>query len=106
MLLIGDCLEQIDKIDSQSVQTIITSPPYWGVRDYDNSNQLGQEDTPEEFIYLTKLNVSLRMMVLPGLILAILTLEQRVAIGIRMVCKQLMVKNIEYKEKHHQSTDT
>ena len=50
MLLVGDCLEQIDKIEAQSVQTIITSPPYWGVRDYKETNQLGQEDSPEEFV--------------------------------------------------------
>ena len=50
MLLIGDCLEQIEKLDAQSVQTIVTSPPYWGVRDYKESNQLGQESTPEEFV--------------------------------------------------------
>ena len=50
MLLIGDCLKQIEKLDAQSVQTIVTSPPYWGVRDYKESNQLGQESTPEEFV--------------------------------------------------------
>ena len=36
MLLIGDCLQKIDEIESSSVQALITSPPYWGLRDYDN----------------------------------------------------------------------
>ena len=50
MLLIGDCLKKIDEIKSSVVQALITSPPYWGLRDYDNEEQLGQEDTPEEFV--------------------------------------------------------
>ena len=50
MLLIGDCLQKIDEIESSSVQALITSPPYWGLRDYDNEEQLGQEDSPEEFV--------------------------------------------------------
>ena len=50
MLLIGDCLQKIDEIESSSVQALITSPPYWGLRDYNNEEQLGQEDSPEEFV--------------------------------------------------------
>ena len=50
MLLIGDCLKKIDEIESSVVQALITSPPYWGLRDYDNEEQLGQEDSPEEFV--------------------------------------------------------
>jgi hypothetical protein len=30
------------------VQTCVTSPPYWGLRDYDTEGQIGLEDTPEE----------------------------------------------------------
>ena len=51
MLLIGDVREKLKEIDSLSVQTIVTSPPYWGLRDYEESNQIGQEAFPEEFIY-------------------------------------------------------
>ena len=50
MIIMGDCLKSISKIDKGSIQSVITSPPYWGLRDYDNENQLGQEDTPEEFV--------------------------------------------------------
>ena len=50
MLIIGDCLSSISKIESSSIQSVITSPPYWGLRNYDDENQLGQEDTPEEFV--------------------------------------------------------
>ena len=49
-LLIGDCFEKIKEIESETIQTCVTSPPYWGLRDYDNDGQLGQEDHPEEFI--------------------------------------------------------
>ena len=50
MIIMGDCLKSISKIDQGSIQSVITSPPYWGLRNYDNENQLGQEDTPEEFV--------------------------------------------------------
>ena len=50
MIIMGDCLNSISKIDQGSIQSVITSPPYWGLRNYDNENQLGQEDTPEEFV--------------------------------------------------------
>ena len=50
MLLIGNSLEKIDEIEEKSVQAIVTSPPYWGLRDYKADGQLGEELVPEEFI--------------------------------------------------------
>jgi site-specific DNA-methyltransferase (cytosine-N4-specific) len=50
MLLIGDIRKKIEEIESNSVQAIVTSPPYWGLRDYDNSGQIGQEESPEKFV--------------------------------------------------------
>ena len=50
MLLIGDCFKKIDEIDRKSVQAIVTSPPYWGLRDYQKDGQLGEEPTPEDFV--------------------------------------------------------
>ena len=35
MLLTGNCLQLINEIDDNIVQTIVTSPPYWGLRDYE-----------------------------------------------------------------------
>ena len=56
MILTGDSLTKIDKISPSSIQTVVTSPPYWGLRDYDNDEQLGQESSPEAFVSnLTKL---------------------------------------------------
>jgi len=47
----GDCSESLKKLDDKSVNTCITSPPYWGLRNYnDEEKQLGLEDTPEEFV--------------------------------------------------------
>jgi len=34
----------------ETIQCCITSPPYWGLRDYGNPNQLGLEKTPEEYV--------------------------------------------------------
>ena len=50
MLIIGDVRDEIRQIKNKTVQTIITSPPYWGLRDYDSENQLGQEDHPEQYV--------------------------------------------------------
>ena len=49
-ILQGDCIESLKKLENQSINTCITSPPYWGLRNYnDEAKQLGMEDTPEEF---------------------------------------------------------
>ena len=50
MILLGDCLDKVKEISSESIQTVITSPPYWGLRDYDNDEQLGQESSPDIFV--------------------------------------------------------
>jgi DNA modification methylase len=50
-ILQGDCIDSLKKLEDQSINTCITSPPYWGLRNYnDESKQLGMEDTPEEFV--------------------------------------------------------
>ena len=48
----GDCREIMRKWASQGVkaQTCITSPPYYGLRDYGHDGQIGLEETPEEYI--------------------------------------------------------
>ena len=50
MLLIGNSIDKLKELDTATIQTCITSPPYWGLRDYDDDGQLGQEDHPEEFV--------------------------------------------------------
>ena len=46
----GDALEQLQKLPSESAYTCITSPPYYGLRDYGTNGQIGTEETPEEYI--------------------------------------------------------
>jgi DNA modification methylase len=49
-ILIGDVLEQLKTLPDESIQTVVTSPPYWGLRDYGNDGQIGLEQTPQEYI--------------------------------------------------------
>jgi len=46
----GDVREVLKTLDDESVQCVVTSPPYWGLRDYGVDDQLGLEATPEEFV--------------------------------------------------------
>ena len=50
MILIGDVREKLKELPDQSVHCVVTSPPYWGLRDYGEDGQIGMEDTPEEFV--------------------------------------------------------
>ena len=49
-ILHGSCLDKLKDLEDQSINTCITSPPYWGLRDYGEGKQLGLEETPEEFV--------------------------------------------------------
>jgi site-specific DNA-methyltransferase (cytosine-N4-specific) len=46
----GDCLETMHRMPDGIVQTCVTSPPYFGLRDYGHDGQIGLESTPEQFI--------------------------------------------------------
>ncbi len=46
----GDVLEQLRLLGDESVDCCITSPPYWGLRDYGVGGQIGLEKTPEEYV--------------------------------------------------------
>ena len=47
---IGDCRTILQSLPDQSVHTCVTSPPYFGLRDYGMDDQIGLEQTPEEFV--------------------------------------------------------
>jgi len=49
-LLQGHCLDVLKTLPEESVQTCITSPPYFGLRDYGCGGQIGLESTPEQFV--------------------------------------------------------
>jgi DNA modification methylase len=46
----GDALEVLKGYPSEAVHCVVTSPPYWGLRDYGDEGQLGMEPTPDEYI--------------------------------------------------------
>lgn len=46
----GDCLVVLSGLPAVSVNCCVTSPPYWGLRDYGHGAQIGLESTPEEYV--------------------------------------------------------
>ena len=50
MIIIGDSKEKLKELENDSIQSVITSPPYWNLRDYGNDEQIGQEETPDQYI--------------------------------------------------------
>lgn len=46
----GDALAVLKELPDESVNCCVTSPPYWGLRDYSVEGQLGLERTPEEYV--------------------------------------------------------
>ena len=49
-ILCGDCLSVLKTLPDDSIHCCVTSPPYYGLRDYGMDAQIGREDTPEEYI--------------------------------------------------------
>ena len=50
-ILNGDCLDMMATLPDESVDMCVTSPPYWGLRDYGGGgNQLGLEETPQQYV--------------------------------------------------------
>jgi site-specific DNA-methyltransferase (adenine-specific) len=46
----GDCIEGLRTLPDASVHCCVTSPPYWGLRDYGHDGQIGLEATPESYV--------------------------------------------------------
>ena len=49
-ILVGDNRDILPQIASQSVQCCVTSPPYWGLRDYQHAAQIGTEESPADYV--------------------------------------------------------
>jgi len=45
-----DCMEGLKNLPDGSIDCCVTSPPYWGLRDYGVNGQIGLEETPEEYV--------------------------------------------------------
>lgn len=49
-ILTGDCRKLLPNLHADSVQCCVTSPPYWGLRDYNHSSQVGAESSPVKYV--------------------------------------------------------
>lgn len=49
-ILLGDVRARLRDLPDGCVQTCVTSPPYWGLRDYGHAGQLGLEATPDAYV--------------------------------------------------------
>ncbi len=47
---VGDCITRLKELPANSVQMCVTSPPYYGLRDYGHDGQIGLEETPGAYI--------------------------------------------------------
>ena len=59
LILFGDCLQTLKEFD-EPARMCVTSPPYYGLRDYGgDDNQIGQEESPEEYIPVSYTHLTL-----------------------------------------------
>lgn len=49
-ILTGDCRKILPNLPAEFVQCCVTSPPYWGLRDYDHTSQIGTEFSPVQYV--------------------------------------------------------
>lgn len=47
---VGDCRDLLAQLPDACVQTCVTSPPYWGLRDYGHAGQIGLEASPDAYV--------------------------------------------------------
>lgn len=50
LILLGDVIDRLKEVGPETVQTVVTSPPYYQLRDYKIAGQIGLEDTPKEYV--------------------------------------------------------
>lgn len=49
-LHVGPCIEVMKALEPETIDCCVTSPPYWGLRDYGNPDQIGHESRPVEYV--------------------------------------------------------
>jgi DNA modification methylase len=49
-VLVGDNRKRLAELPDGCIQTVVTSPPYWGLRDYGDDTQIGLESSPAEYV--------------------------------------------------------
>ena len=50
VLIQGHACKALDLLPEQSVQTVVTSPPYWSLRDYDVDHQIGRDESLKDYV--------------------------------------------------------
>jgi DNA modification methylase len=50
VIIHGDCMEKLKELQDSTINCCVTSPPYYGLRDYGVNGQIGLEETPDEYI--------------------------------------------------------
>ena len=50
LIIAGDCIAGMRTLPDGIAHCCVTSPPYWGLRDYGHDGQIGLEDTPEAYV--------------------------------------------------------
>jgi DNA modification methylase len=50
VVITGDVRQRLLEVEPKSIRTCITSPPYFGLRDYGHDGQIGLEQTPDEYV--------------------------------------------------------
>lgn len=50
LLVHGHAVDALDLVPEENVQTVVTSPPYWSLRDYEVDRQIGRDDSLEEYV--------------------------------------------------------
>jgi site-specific DNA-methyltransferase (adenine-specific) len=66
LLLEGDVSDVLPRLPGESVQCVVTSPPYWGLRDYGIHGQIGLEETLDSYLNkLTSLFAQVRRVLRP-----------------------------------------
>jgi DNA modification methylase len=46
----GDCIEKLKELPEKSINTCVTSPPYYALRNYQMDGQVGVEETPDDYV--------------------------------------------------------
>ena len=65
-IICGNSLEVLKTLADNSVDMCVTSPPYYGLRDYGESGQIGMEQTPQEYIeHLTEIFMEVHRVLKP-----------------------------------------
>ena len=50
MIMCGDALQLVEKVEPHSIDLLVTSPPYWAKRVYNGDGEIGSEATPEAYV--------------------------------------------------------